>query len=113
MFNNLFSFPELFHSVVRKIFFLLIIDFAFIKCTSDVKENTKTEISIPDYKTLDTIIPFSGYWLNENYAISIRENKSPKQAQLNVDECFIKIPGHTLQNTFMVYNFHEGGPVIT
>jgi len=74
-------------------------------CTSPDKQ--KVGQPTQDFKTLDTIVPFSGFWVNEFYINNIKKNKSPRLSQ-NVDESCITIPNKTLQVTRMVAGFHEG-----
>lgn len=69
------------------------------------------ETSLAHFKTKDTIISFTGYWLCKEYSESIHDFKSPKKAQDN--SMFIFIPDRTLKQTMMITNFHEGGPVLT
>jgi hypothetical protein len=85
----------------------ILLSFLFHQCTQEKKVKTT------DYKSLDTIIPFAGSWINEKYLESIKEFKSPKKAQSNIQECFIRIPERTLEKTIMIYNFHEAGPAVT
>lgn len=49
----------------------------------------------------------SGSWLSEACFNSIIESKSPRKSQDGSH--YIVIPGKTLQQTTMIYNFHEGG----
>src|SRR5258708_6440590 len=63
--------------------------------------------ALPAFKKLDTIIPFSGVWVNAVYLQRIRDNRSPRLSQ-NVAESCIIFPGRTLQVTRMVGGFHDG-----
>lgn len=63
------------------------------------------------FKKLDTVVPFTGFWLNEIYINNIAKTGSPRACQ-NLSECCIDIPGRTLQSTSMIYGFHEGGQEI-
>lgn len=77
-------------------------------CTSnDRKQDGSKNLTDDQFKSLDTVVSFSGYWLSEDYFNSIRQFKSPKKAQDGSQ--FIFIPDRTLQQTIMIYNFHEGG----
>lgn len=64
-----------------------------------------------DSKTLDTIVPFSGFWINEVYVKCINKSKSPRKCQDMKESC-ITIPQRTLQATTMVFGLHEGGSEI-
>lgn len=82
---------------------------ALFSCSStDKNTNYNTETN---FKTKDTTISFSGYWLCKDYFESIKKSKSPKKAQENSE--FIYIPDRTLKKTMMISNFHEGGGVLT
>jgi len=65
--------------------------------------------AVPAFKTLDTIVPFSGYWVNRQYIQKIRDHGSVHLAQ-NIEESNIRIPDRTLQVTRMIGGFHDGGP---
>jgi len=83
----------------------LTIPVIILACNStDKKQNDSTAT---DFKTLDTIVPFPGFWVNEIYLKNIERTKSPRECQ-NVSESCIRIPARTLQATSMVSNFHEG-----
>jgi hypothetical protein len=56
---------------------------------------------------LDTLVPFSGVWVNDVYIRNILRNRSPRRSQ-NVQQSCITIPPRTLQITRMVGGFHEG-----
>jgi hypothetical protein len=74
------------------------------------KTETQPETTPP--AVVNEPIPFAGDWLNEKYFTLIQEKRSPRDAQEKVENCFIKIPSHTLDTTVMVYGFHESGPEI-
>jgi hypothetical protein len=59
------------------------------------------------FKTLDTVVPFAGFWLNETYVKNIERTKSPRECQGIFESC-LTIPARTLQPTSMVSGFHEG-----
>lgn len=63
-----------------------------------------------NYKKIDEALPFSGCWLSENYHNGILNSKSPRETQAGSQS--IVIPARTLQTTIMVYNFHEGMPML-
>jgi len=70
--------------------------------------NRKQEESFAkNFKTVDTLIPFSGFWLNEVYVKNIERTKSPRESQSLPESC-ITIPDRTLQATSMISGFHEG-----
>jgi hypothetical protein len=85
------------------IFFLTSI--LLFACTSHSRK--PKESFATNFKTLDTLVPFSGFWVNEVYLKNIERTKSPKECQ-NISESCIKIPARTLQVTSMVSGFHEG-----
>lgn len=91
-------------TTLRKYFFLgicgLLLSCSFNK-KADVKDNTK------DFKTLDTVVSFSGFWLNENYIKTLLRTKSPRQSQ-NEDANCITIPNRTLEVTRIVGGLHDG-----
>ncbi len=78
-------------------------------CSSTDKNTEQT--SAANFKTKDTTISFTGYWLCKDYFESINNFKSPKKAQDNSE--FIFIPDRTIKQTMMIGNFHEGGPTLT
>lgn len=75
--------------------------------TADSSSRPVSAEAIPAFKTLDTIVPFPGVWVNADYIKKIRNHESVHLAQ-NVDESCIIIPRRTLQTTRMVSGFHEG-----
>ena len=91
---------------MRNIIVIAIIGLLFSCSSSDRNLDSSTTFK-DDFKRLDTIVSFSGCWLNEDYFNNIRQFKSPKNAQDG--SLFIFIPHRTLQQTIMTYNFHEGG----
>lgn len=90
-----------------KKFILIILTGLLFSCSFNNGQKDDITSHSKDFKTLDTTISFSGYWLSEDYYNSIREFKSPKKAQDGSQ--FIVIPDRTLKQTIMIYNFHEGG----
>lgn len=92
-------------TTVENIIITLTIGF-FCSCSSTDKNTDRN-----NFKTKDTTISFTGYWLCKDYVESIRTFKSPKKAQDN--SAFIFIPDRTLKQTMMISNFHEGGPNLT
>jgi hypothetical protein len=67
-----------------------------------------------DFSTLnDSIIPFKGLWVNENYIKTINTTKSPIIGQSAIYESYIYIPSKLHQRAVMVYNFHDGGADLT
>jgi hypothetical protein len=93
---------------------LFILTILFItSCTSVQKkevalQNNDTTVSSSTFKTLDTSLSFSGFWVNEQYATSIKKTKSPTGTEIPETSC-ISIPDRTLTVTRMIYGFHEGG----
>jgi hypothetical protein len=59
------------------------------------------------FMKLDTLVPFSGVWVNEIYIQNIHHSRSPRQSQGVMESC-INIPSRTLQVTSMISGFHEG-----
>ena len=97
------------HFMIRLSIFFLASTLLFA-CTSN---NRKQKESFATYfKTLDTLVPFSGFWVNEVYVKNIERTKSPKECQ-NLPESCIKIPDRTLQVTSMISGFHEGAAEMT
>ncbi len=96
-------------TTVRTIIFSAIIGLLF-SCSSNDRQQNGTTVFSNDFKQLDTTVSFSGCWLSEDYYNSIREFSSPKRAQDGSQ--FMVIPDRTLQQTIMIYNFHEGGPFL-
>lgn len=88
-----------------------------ISCKNEDKtlsksDSTSSNTSITaNFKTLDTALSFAGYWVNEDYATTIKISKSPKATDVLERSC-ISIPTRTLQQTVFVYGFHEGGEQI-
>jgi hypothetical protein len=61
-----------------------------------------------DFKKVDTVVPFAGFWLNEKYVKKIRQTKSPRECQ-DVSETSLWIPDRTLQASSISSDLHEGG----
>ena len=88
--------------------------FAFaigLLCSCSSIDKNIEQTSVNNFKTKDTTISFTGYWLCKDYIESINNFKSPKKAQYNSK--FIYIPDSTIKQTMMIGNFHEGGPIVT
>lgn len=81
-----------------------------LSCGTDAKPAQQEQAAAPatDFKSLSAPVPFAGNWISDNYLLDIQEHQSPRKAQENIEECFIRIPGSTLLPTTMVINFHEG-----
>jgi len=81
-----------------------------LSCGSDTKPAQQEQAAAPaiHFKTLSAPVPFAGYWISDVYLHDIQAHQSPRKAQQNIDECFIRIPENTLRPTTMVINFHEG-----
>jgi len=88
-------------------FFTIILTIGFLSsCFSTEKQ--KDSQTTEDFKSLETIIPFAGFWVNERYLNDIKKSKSPRESQGFYESC-ITIPERTLQVTRMVWGFHDGG----
>ncbi|MES2379943.1 MAG: hypothetical protein V4538_02805 [Bacteroidota bacterium] len=92
--------------MTKTIIHIFTISLLFACATSDSNKSNSNN----HFKQLDTSVSVSGYWLSEDYYQSIQNFKSPKKAQDG--SAFIFIPNRTLQQTTMIYNFHEGGPLL-
>lgn len=77
-------------------------------CSSKDRKVDTHVLQLIDFKKLDTVIPFTGYWISECYLNNIKKNKSPRLAQIGSQSIYI--PERTLKQTVMIYNFHEGEP---
>jgi hypothetical protein len=73
--------------------------------TKPVQQSAAPEIS---FKTLNTPVPFAGNWISADYLQNLLDHQSPRKAQEGSEDCFIQLPGSTLQPATMVINFHEG-----
>ena len=96
------------HCLIYRISGLL---FLLTSCSSNMETKSQANSMPENYKYLDTLVSFSGSWVSENYYNILKNFKSPKLAQ-EASSSFIVIPHKTLQKTFMVYNFHEGGELL-
>jgi hypothetical protein len=74
----------------------------------DSVDKQKEHTVLPRFKTLDTILSFSGIWVNEEYINKIINTRSPRISQGVVKSCIV-IPERTLMVTRMIAGFHEGG----
>lgn len=79
-------------------------------CSCSERKHDSSNILTDDFKRVETTVNFPGYWVSEDYYNSIRQFKSPRKAQEGSQSIFI--PERTLQQTLMIYNFHEGGPFL-
>lgn len=95
-----------YHMAMRSIIFLTIVGLLSSCTPNDKKQNRSINLK-DQFKSFDTIVSFSGCWLSEDYYNSIMQFKSPKRAQDGSQ--FVFIPNRTLQQTVMIYDFHEGG----
>ncbi|MDQ3109190.1 MAG: hypothetical protein M3R17_04785 [Bacteroidota bacterium] len=97
--------------LITTIFLLLAIGLLSSCSSNEPKETTDSvNTGTTDIKKNDTLLPFSGYWVNEEYYNSINKFKSPRKAQDNGE--FIFIPERALKPTMMITGFHEGGPYL-
>ena len=83
----------------------------FFTCAFSGRQVNSKAMNTVDFKKLDTLISFSGYWLSESYFNDIKKYKSPKKAQNNSE--FIVIPSRTRKPVMMLLDFHEGDPYLT
>ena len=74
----------------------------------DSVNKQKEHTLLPRFKTLDTILSFSGIWVNEEYINKIISSRSPRISQGVMKSCIV-IPERTLRVTRMIAGFHEGG----
>ena len=92
---------------------IILVNIFLVGCTSvqTKKEGSSTAETLEtseNFKSLDTIVNFSGYWVNESYVNSVKKTKSPVKTHVPENSC-IWIPKRTLQFTGMIDGFHEGG----
>jgi hypothetical protein len=66
--------------ILRNIIFMVLIGFMF-SCSFNDRKPDSSKAFIDDFKSLDTNISFSGYWLSEDYYNSIQLSRSPQKAQ--------------------------------
>lgn len=76
-------------------------------CHSNTPTPSESPAPSLNFKTLDTVVPFAGFWVNETYVKNISRTKSPRECQGIMESC-LTIPARTLQPTSMVSGFHEG-----
>jgi hypothetical protein len=77
-------------------------------CNSTNQTPNKPIALHADFKKVDTVVPFAGFWLNEKYVKKIGQTKSPRQCQ-DVSETCLWIPARTLQGSSISSDLHEGG----
>ena len=100
--------------MVRRLHYAWMILFLISCSMADTKKEkipvtaTSQDAAVPDFKTLDTALSFSGLWVNEEYVKKLKKTGSPRASQ-DINESCITIPERTLQATNMVSGFHEGG----
>jgi hypothetical protein len=87
---------------MKKVALLLFAIVLFFACNNSNKE----VYNAPYFKTFDTSVYFSGFYVSENYLNLVNQSKSLKLAQ-DSGLC-IDIPQHTLKTAMMGYHFHEG-----
>lgn len=93
--------------MIRLTVVLLASSILFACNSTKPKPNEPIASPITDFKTLDTVVPFAGFWVNETYVNNIKRTQSPRECQNLMESC-ITIPDRTLQPTSMVSGFHEG-----
>jgi hypothetical protein len=92
---------------MRSAYTFLLSSILLFSCTSSGTKNRTDSLVLPAFKRLDTLVPFSGVWVNAIYTRRIHRNRSPRMSQ-DVGESCIIIPARTLQVTRMVGGFHDG-----
>ncbi len=110
----LYIYREIFKVITHELnmrFFFIFLTTLFIlflySCSFNNNTQTGKKINVNEsFKTFDTVVPFSGYWVSENYYKCLVETRSTRKAQEFAQSIFI--PHRTLQITSMIYGFHEG-----
>lgn len=106
---------------MKTILYLLLISGLLYSCASPPAPATVTDsitttvaapvvidpVALPLYMLTDTVLSFSGTWVNEDYANKIREFKAPGGTTVPMESCII-IPERTLVVTRMIAGFYEG-----
>lgn len=100
--------------MTRQLILLMLL--ILVSCNS--KTNKKNEAHSDENREINSLelqtnIPFSGIYVNEEYLKALIKTKSPRSAQEKCVECMIIIPNKTLERATMIYNFHEGGGDLT
>jgi hypothetical protein len=85
----------------KTVVFIFLIGFVY-GCNS----GNKSVYTAPYFKTFDTAVYFSGFYVSENYLKLVNQTKSLKLAQ-DSGLC-IEIPQRTLRTAMIGYHFHEG-----
>jgi hypothetical protein len=102
---------------MKRILFYVLTLTIFLACNYNDKKQVAKILPINserNFKKNDTTIPFSGFYINENYLATIQKTKSPRKAQETSDEIsFVIIPDMTNKETELIFNFHEGSPPLT
>jgi len=76
-------------------------------CSCSFNKKPHENDNSKSYEKLDTIVPFSGFWLNENYIETVLRTRSPRQSQ-NENANSIIIPKRTLEVTSIFGALHDG-----
>jgi hypothetical protein len=78
--------------------------------TKDLVNGNEDSIVLKRLKArfADTTIPFQGVWVNEHYVNDIRQGKPIRKSQDTATRCIV-IPKRTLQQTNIIFGFHDGG----
>lgn len=79
-----------------------------IACGTDTRPAQQSAAPEVSFKTLNAPVPFAGNWISADYLQHLTQHQSPRKAQEGSEDCYIQIPGSTLQPATMVINFHEG-----
>lgn len=74
------------------------------------QQNILSQKSISDN---DSILSFTGLWINKQYVDAINETKSPISALKDINVSYIYIPKKIHQNVSMIFDFHVGGGDLT
>jgi hypothetical protein len=95
---------------------LLILWVVVFSCSSPVRRKPGADSlaragAAPDPMHFDTVLPFSGVWMDSGYLQRIRSTRSPHESQIFKETCYF-FPVRTLQNVKVIWNFHEGGTPI-
>ncbi len=94
---------------------LLIISTALFlfSCNNTQPVENKTQNVSSDSSNIvfasDFTVPFSGFWISENYYNVLKNTRSARIAQEKTYESFIVITSKSTQATSIIYNVHDGG----
>ena len=94
--------------MIRLFVTLLTCSILFACNSTNPKPSAPIASHVINFKTLDTVVPFAGFWLNEKYVKKIGRTKSPRECQ-DISETCLWIPARTLQSSSISSDLHEGG----